>query len=341
MEQRKNMNIAVVGATGMVGKKLLSILEERKFPLGELRLLASAASAGRKISFAGKELEVAEVGKGRFEGCEVAFFCAGGAVSRDFAPVAAAEGAIVVDKSSHFRMDDEVPLVVPEVNAEDLSTIPRGIVASPNCSTIPLVMVLAPLLKNVGITRVIVSTYQAVSGAGREAIDELRQQAAASLTSKPLPKPSVFPRTMAFNLIPHIDKFVDDCTKEEMKVVHESRKILHLKDFSVTCTAVRVPVINAHSESVTLDFERPVSPGEVREILASAPGVVVMDDPAENIYPVPEDADGRDEVLVGRIRQDTSRSGSINLWLVCDNLRKGAATNAVQIAEELSRRRQH
>lgn len=328
--------IAVVGATGMVGRKLLDILEERRFPAADVRLLASSRSTGKKVHFGGREIGVAKLEEGSLREMDLVFFCAGGDVSAEFAPIAARAGAVVIDKSALFRMDPDVPLVVPEVNGDDLETIPRNIVSSPNCSTIPLVMVLKPLLEHGRLTRVVVSTYQAASGAGAKGVFEMMDQVKAEILSLPAPEPKTFPRKIAFNLFPQIDSFVGEgYTKEEMKLINESRKILHTKDLPITCTAVRVPVANSHSESVTVDFEEPVSPSLVREILSEAPGVVVMDDPSRGVYPVPEDASGRDEVLVGRIRRDTSREGSINLWIVSDNIRKGAATNAVQIAEKI------
>jgi aspartate-semialdehyde dehydrogenase len=335
-KSKEKYAVTVVGATGMVGRKVLEILEERRFPVGDLRLLASEKSVGKKVLFAGNELRVTALDEKSLEGADFTFFCAGGAVSRAFAPVSAAFGSIVIDKSSEFRMREDVPLVVPEVNPGDLETLPRNIVASPNCSTIPLVMVLKPLLAHAGIARVIVSTYQSVSGAGMGGLEELLAQSRAELAGEPAPPPRTFARKIAFNLVPHIDAFADDgYTKEEWKLIRETRKILHLPDLPVTCTAVRVPVANAHSESVTIDFEEPVTPPQVRKILAGAPGVVVMDDPSKNLYPVPQDATGKDEVFVGRIRRDTSRWGGIQLWLVTDNIRKGAATNAVQIAESI------
>jgi len=335
-KSKEKYAVTVVGATGMVGRKILEILEERRFPVGDLRLLASEKSAGKKVVFAGKELRVAALDEKNLEGADFTFFCAGGAVSRAFAPRAAASGSIVIDKSAEFRMEGDVPLVVPEVNPGDLEKIPRGIVASPNCSTIPLVMVLKPLLARAGISRVVVSTYQSVSGAGMGGLEEMLAQSKAELAGEPVPPPRTFARRIAFNLVPHIDAFSDEgYTKEEWKLIRETRKILHLPDLPVTCTAVRVPVAYAHSESVTIDFETPVSPPQVREILAGAPGVVVMDDPSRKLYPVPQDAAGKDEVFVGRIRRDTSRPGGIQLWLVADNIRKGAATNAVQIAESI------
>lgn len=333
---KESYRVAVAGATGMVGRKVLEILEERRFPVGELRPLASERSAGASVPWAGGEARVSALGPGSFEGVDFAFFCAGGSISRKYAPLAAESGAVVIDKSSEFRMEEGVPLVVPEVNPGDLEHIPHGIVASPNCSTIPLVLVLRPLLARARLRRVVVSTYQAVSGAGRDAVDELMEQTRAELDARTPPAPRAFPRKIAFGLLPHIDTFMDlGYTKEEWKLIRESRKILHLPDLPVTCTAVRVAVENAHSESVTLDFDEPLAPADVREMLSAAPGVTVMDDPSALAYPVPEDASGRDEVLVGRIREDTSREGSINLWLVSDNIRKGAATNAVQIAESI------
>jgi len=340
MKKKKSYNIAVVGATGMVGRKILDILDEREFPAGRVALIASPASAGKKIQWRGRERVVAAVGAESFKGCDVAFFCAGAAVSRDLVPIAVRAGAVAIDKSSVFRMRRGVPLVVPEVNPGDLDDIPLGIVASPNCSTIPLVMLLEPLRAACRVTRVIVATYQAVSGAGMKGVEEMMRQARARVLSEALPAGSaaagVFPRQIAFNLFPQIDAFAEkDYTKEEAKLIDETRKILHDGELPVTCTAVRVPVTNAHGEAVTIDFEAPVSAREVRAILASAPGVRVVDDPGKGVYPTPQDATGIDDVLVGRIREDTSRKGSVNLWLVCDNVRKGAATNAVQIAEKI------
>lgn len=333
---KEKVDVTVVGATGMVGRKVLEILEERKFPVGKLKLLASRRSEGRRVAFGGREVEVALLDEREIEGSDIVFFCAGGPISTRFAPLAAKTGAIVIDKSSVFRMEEDIPLVVPEVNGDDLEKIPRNIVSSPNCSTIPLVMVLKPLLCHARINRVVVSTYQAVSGAGMGGVEEMMAQARAELGGGTMPGPGTFSRKIAFNLIPQIDKLTEgDYYREEWKLIHESRKILHLPDLPVTCTAVRVPVTNSHSESVTIDFHEPVSPLLAREILASAPGVVVIDNPEKLLFPVPEDASGRDEVLVGRIREDTSRKGSINLWLVSDNIRKGAATNAVQIAESI------
>jgi aspartate-semialdehyde dehydrogenase len=334
--RKQEYNVAVVGATGMVGRKVLEILDERMFPVKALKLLASERSAGKRVAYAGGIVTVSALNERELQGNDFVFFCAGGSVSTRYAPVAAETGAVVIDKSSVFRMDPDVPLVVPEVNAHDLEHIPRNIVSSPNCSTIPLVMVLFPLMKHAAITRVIVSTYQSVSGAGMSGVQEMMAQVEAESASGPMPGPRAFPRKIAFNLFPHIDAFVEDgYTKEEMKLIRESRKILHLQDLAITCTAVRVPVIHAHSESVTIDFKEPLPPSTVRDILAASPGVVVMDDPEKQLYPVPEDAAGRDEVLVGRIRADTSAGGSVHLWLVSDNIRKGAATNAVQIAESI------
>jgi aspartate-semialdehyde dehydrogenase len=328
--------VGVVGATGMVGRKVLQILEEREFPAGELRLFASERSAGKTVAFGEREVEVILLDERRFEGCDLVFFCAGGAISTKYVPMAARAGAVAIDKSSVFRMQEDVPLVVPEVNGEDLAAMAKNIVASPNCSTIPLVMILKPLLGHAALRRVIVSTYQSVSGAGMGGVEEMMEQTRAQLAGEELPEPAVFPRKIAFNLFPHIDAFgPDGYTKEERKLIDESRKILHLPSLPVTCTAVRVPVTVSHCESVTLDFEKPLEPAAVREILAAAPGVIVMDDPGKGVYPVPEDAKDGDEVLVGRIRGDGSQKGSINLWLVADNIRKGAATNAVQIAESI------
>lgn len=326
------LNVAVLGAGGAVGAEIIRLLAEREFPLEQLRLLATARSAGTHVDFCGRSIEIAEVDETSFVGVDVAFFCATGEASRRYAPLAVEAGAVVIDKSNAFRMDPSVPLVVPEVNPSDLYGHP-GIIASPNCSTIQMVVALKPLLDAAGLKRVIVSTYQAVSGSGRDAMEELMTQI-ADIAAARVPTPKVYPHQIALNLFPHIDKFDDQGnTAEELKMVHETRKILHLPTLPVAATCVRVPVLTGHSEAVYVETERPLSVERVRELLQQAPGVTVMDDPERGVYPTPLAAAGRDDVLVGRIRADQSWENGLSLWVVADNLRKGAATNAVQIAE--------
>jgi aspartate-semialdehyde dehydrogenase len=332
----RTFNVAVVGATGMVGREALELLEERGFPVGTMRLMASGRSAGSTATFAGRSLTVENLALVDFAGVDVVFSAPGATVSKEFAPRAVAAGAVVIDKSSAYRMDPDVPLVVPEVNGAAAAGH-RGIISSPNCSTIPLVLCLAPLHKAFGIRRVVVSTYQAVSGAGRKGGDELVNQCLARLGNRPV-EINAFPHAIAFNVLPQVEVFrAEDggYTTEETKIVFETRKILGLPDLKVTATAVRVPVLNGHSESVNIEFESPVTPEGARLALAAAPGVVVVDEPLEGQYPMPLDATGRDEVLVGRIRKDPTVEHGLNLWLSCDNIRKGAALNAVQIAEHL------
>ncbi|MDA1000813.1 MAG: aspartate-semialdehyde dehydrogenase [bacterium] len=325
------MRVAVAGATGAVGREMLKILAERKFPASEVVALASERSVGKKVPYAGGELEVRLLAPDAFEGVQLALFSAGGACSLEFAPAAVKAGAVVVDNSSAFRMDPEVPLVVPEVNP-DAAAAHRGIIANPNCSTIQMVVALKPLHDSARIRRIVVSTYQAVSGAGQSAIEELRDQVEKGSESVP----QVFPHPIAFNCLPQIDVFLDGgATKEEQKMVDETRKILGAPDLPVSATCVRVPVYNAHSESVNVEFERDISPEEARDLLAAAPGVEVVDNPEQGAYPMPIRADGADPVFVGRIRRDPSRENTLNLWVVADNLRKGAALNAIQIAELL------
>ncbi|MDA8066417.1 MAG: aspartate-semialdehyde dehydrogenase [Thermaerobacter sp.] len=329
------VNIAVLGAGGMVGQKVLEILEERHFPAKSLRLLATARSAGSKVSFRGENLTIEEVDAASFKGVEVAFFCASSEAARELAPQAVRDGAVVIDKSNAFRMDPRVPLAVPEVNPQAIREH-DGIIASPNCSTIQLVVALYPLHQLATLRRVLVSTYQSVSGSGREAVEELRTQTVQVLAGEE-PAPQAYPYRIAFNLLPHIDSFEENgYTREEMKLVRETRKILREPELAIAATAVRVPVFYAHSESVVIETERSLSSEEARRILENAPGVRVVDDPAALRYPMPEEATGRDEVLVGRIRQDLSAPRGLALWVVADNLRKGAATNAVQIAELLN-----
>lgn len=328
--------IAIVGATGAVGAELLRTLEERKFPVDELRLLASVRSAGRQLTFAGEPHTVEALSADRFDGCSVVFFSAGGGTSKEWAPQAAERGAVVIDNSSAFRYDPTVPLVVPEVNAHAISGH-KGIIANPNCTTILLVVVLAPLHAAAGLKRAVVATYQAASGAGAQAMEELREQTRVILDGGE-PVPNKFPQPIGFNLFPHIDVFLpedDYATKEEMKVVWEARKIMELPELKAVCTCVRVPVLRAHSEAVFLEFERPLSADDARRALQAAPGVRVVDDPAAGRYPTPREADGGDDVLVGRVRPDPTCERGLCLFLAGDQLRKGAALNAVQIAELL------
>ncbi len=328
--------VAVVGATGVVGREFLHVLEERRFPVSEVRLYASGRSAGESLVFRSREVVVQNLAQADFDGVDLVLSSPGASVSREFAPRAVAAGAVVVDNSSAFRMDPDVPLVVPEVNPE-AARLHHGVIANPNCSTIQLVVVLWPIHRAFGLKRVVVSTYQAVSGAGRKAMEELMSQCVALLNQRPL-RIERFPHQIAFNVLPQIDVFEEDgSTREEAKVVRESRKILGLPDLRIAATAVRVPVMNGHAESVNVETERPCPPEAVREVLSAAPGVVVHDDPAELAYPMPLLASGRDEVFVGRIRKDGSVENGVALWVCADNLRKGAALNAVQIAELLER----
>ncbi|WP_293448930.1 aspartate-semialdehyde dehydrogenase [Persephonella sp.] len=330
----KNYNIAVLGATGAVGKTMLKVLEERSFPVGEIRLLASEKSAGKEIEFMGLKYKVQPVSPEAFEGIDIALFSAGGSRSKQWAPIAVEKGAVVIDNSSAFRMEDDVPLVVPEVNPEDVKWH-KGIIANPNCSTIQMVVALYPIHKAKKIKRVIVSTYQAVSGAGATAIKDLEEETRAYFEGKYY-YPEALPNHIAFNVIPHIDVFLDnDYTKEEMKMFHETRKIMHAPDINVSATCARVPVFYGHSEAVVIETENPITPEEAREILKNAPGVILEDDPKNNIYPMPIEVAGKDEVFVGRIRKDLAFENGLSMWVVADNLRKGAATNAVQIAELL------
>ena len=337
----KKYNVAVVGATGMVGQKMIQVLQERRFPINRLKLLASARSVDLKIQVGGQEYSVEEAVPASFEGVDFAFFSAGEAVSRELAPEAVKRGAIVIDNSNAFRLEEKVPLVVPEVNPE-AAFKHNGLIANPNCSTIQMVVALQPLHRAAGLKRVVAATYQAVSGAGREAVEELFNQCRAVLegreaTCEDIPhKGAARHYQLAFNLVPQLDVFVeDDYTKEEMKMVYETRKIMGIPDLAITATTVRVPVANGHSEVLNIEFQNPITPQEAREVLEKAPGVVVRDDPAQLIYPMPLDADGRDEVYVGRIRRDRSVPYGLNLWVVADNIRKGAATNSIQIAELL------
>ena len=336
--KKEKYSIAVVGATGLVGKEMVSILEERNFPVGELKLLASERSAGSFIEFRGRTVKVEVLSEDSFEGIDIGLFSAGSSVSAKYAPLAAEAGAVVIDNTSQFRMYPDVPLVVPEVNPEDIEDFrERGIIANPNCSTIQMVVALKPIYDEVGIKRIVVSTYQAVSGAGKEAIDELHDQILAVMNQQPL-KCETFPYQIAFNCLPHIDVFLDNgYTKEEMKMVNETKKIFGDESIGVTATTVRVPVFFGHSESVNIETEDKMTVEEARKVLERAPGVVLVDNPEGLHYPLAIDAAGRDEVMVGRIREDESLEKGLNLWIVADNVRKGAALNAVQIAEILIR----
>lgn len=336
--ENRKYNVAVAGATGAVGGAMLNVLERVNFPLNELRLLASERSVGKKLKFNGQEIEVGLLSKDAFEGIEIALFSAGAARSLEFAPAAAAAGAVVIDNSSAFRMDAEIPLVVPEVNPHAIAQYTKkGIIANPNCSTIQMVVALKPIYDKVGIKRIVVSTYQAVSGTGAKAIAELEAQVKAYAAGNPLPK-EVYPHQIAFNCLPQIDSFIDNgYTKEEMKMVNETRKIFEDPAIGVTATTVRVPVFYGHSESVNIETERKISAAEVKELLANAPGVKVVDEPSLSIYPLALDCAGKFETMVGRIREDESIANGINLWVVADNILKGAALNAVQIGEIVAR----
>ncbi|MEA2014445.1 MAG: aspartate-semialdehyde dehydrogenase [Thermodesulfobacteriota bacterium] len=332
----REYNVAVVGATGVVGTEMISTLERREFPVKELILLASERSLGRVLTFRGKDYPVRVLDDNSFKGVEIGLFSAGGSISERFAPVAAKEGCIVIDNTNAFRMESDIPLVVPEVNAEDISTYgTRNIIANPNCSTIQMVVALKPIHDAVGIKRIVVSTYQAVSGTGKDAIEELVKQTRALLTLNEV-ETKVYPHRIAFNCLPQIDVFMDNgYTKEEMKMLNETRKILKSPSMAVTATTVRVPVFYGHSESVNIETEKKISPDEVRKILSNAPGVTVTDNPDRLEYPLASSVAGQDDTFVGRIREDESILNGINMWIVADNIRKGAALNAVQIAEIL------
>ena len=334
----RSYQVAVVGATGAVGNEMIRILEERNFPVAQLRLLASERSLGKSLPFAGEELPVRVLGDESFGGIEIALFSAGGGISERFAPVAARAGAVVIDNTSAFRMAPDIPLVVPEVNPEAIALHKnRGIIANPNCSTIQMVVALKPIHDAVRIKRIVVSTYQAVSGTGKKAIEELDLQTRALLNFQEAVA-KVYPHQIAFNCLPQIDVFLENgYTKEEMKMVNETKKIMNDTSIAVTATTVRVPVFYGHSESVNIETEKKITPAEVRGLLSRAPGVIVVDDPKQRRYPMAIDAAGKDETFVGRIREDESIPNGINMWIVSDNVRKGAALNAVQIAEILVR----
>jgi aspartate-semialdehyde dehydrogenase len=333
------MRVAVVGATGAVGSTILGVMRERSFPADEIVPFASERSAGRTIDHGDQDLTVQALTDESIQGFDLALFSAGSGTSEAWGPKFAAAGAVVVDNSSYWRMFDHVPLVVAEVNPEALDGH-QGIVANPNCTTMQMVVALKPILDRAGIERLVVSTYQAVSGTGQRAVEELHAQAAAVVEAQELPPASIYPHQIAFNVLPQVERFKDgdDYTTEERKVMAETRKILGRSDIGISATCARVPVYTGHSESVNVQTREDLSPEECRELLASAPGVVVVDDPANAVYPLAIDAAGRDDVLVGRIRRDPSHERCLNLWVVGDNLRKGAATNAVQLAELLNLR---
>ncbi len=341
MVEVKKYNVAVVGATGMVGQKMIDVLLERQFPINRLKLLASARSADKKLKVGSETYTVEEVSPQSFEGIDFAFFSAGGNLSKELVPEAVKRGAVVVDNSSAFRMEEDVPLVVPEVNP-DAAGKHRGIIANPNCSTIQMVVALKPLHETAILKRVVAATYQAFSGAGKEAVEELKEQCRAYLAGKPV-KTGLIPHKgairnyqLAFNLVPQLDIFVEEgYCKEEIKMIRETRKIMSLPGLPVTATTVRVPVINGHSIALNVELEQALSANEARALLEKSPGVLVADNPGKLEYPTPLEADGKDAVYVGRIRPDYSVEYGLNMWVVSDNIRKGAATNSIQIAELL------
>ena len=334
MSENKKYNVAIAGATGAVGGAMLDVLKRRNFPINELRLLASERSVGKKINFKGEEIAVQLLSEDAFEGIDIALFSAGATRSLDFAPAAAKAGALVVDNSSAYRMDPEIPLVVPEVNPQAIAEYKKhGIIANPNCSTIQMLVALKPILDKVGIKRLVISTYQAVSGSGAEAIAELDAQVKDYAAGNEM-KASVYPHQIAFNCLPHIDSFLENgYTKEEMKMVNETRKIFGDDSIAITATAVRVPVFYGHSESVNIETKAKISVAEVKALLANAPGVKLADDVENNVYPLATDCESEFDTLVGRIREDESIENGINMWIVSDNILKGAALNTVQIAE--------
>lgn len=334
LKRKDKYIVAVVGATGAVGNEMIAVLEEREFPVEKLRLFASERSEGKTLQFEGSEIPVETLNEDSFKGIDIALFSAGAERSKIWAPIAARSGCVVVDNSSQWRMDPDVPLVVPEVNAHDLKWH-KGIIANPNCSTIQMVVALKPIHDVAKVKRVVVTTFQAVSGTGKKAMDELLQQTTDLLNFREIQK-NVYPHQIAFNVLPHIDKFLENgYTKEEMKMVNETKKIMGDNSIRVTATTVRVPVFRGHSESVNIETEKKITANEIRSILSKSPGIVVLDVPEKNVYPLPIDVAGKDPVYVGRIREDESIDNGINMWIVSDNLRKGAALNAVQIAEEL------
>jgi aspartate-semialdehyde dehydrogenase len=334
----KKFNVAIAGATGAVGELLIQVLEERNFPVGEMRYLASSRSAGKTMQWKGEDVVIQELTEDSFDGIDIALFSAGGGRSKEFAPAAVKAGAVVVDNSSAFRMEADVPLVVPEVNPEDVGRYTeRGIIANPNCTTIIMIVALKPLHDYANVKRVVVSSYQSSSGAGAQAMEELIQQTKDWVAGKEIDV-SAFQHQLLFNVIPHVDSFADNgYTNEEMKMHNETRKMLHNEEIQVSATCVRVPVLTAHSEAVSIETDKEIPPEKARELLSAAPGVEVMDDPAANRYPMPLFVSGQDTCYVGRIRRDYSAPNALTFWVVGDQLRKGAATNAVQIAEILAR----
>lgn len=334
LKNKSKYVVAVVGATGAVGNEMISVLEERKFPVEKLKLFASERSEGKTLEFNGEDITVEALNENSFKGIDIALFSAGAERSKTWAPIAAGSGCIVVDNSSQWRMDPAIPLVVPEVNAHDLKWH-KGIIANPNCSTIQMVVALKPIHDAAKIRRVVVTTFQAVSGTGKKAMDELLRQTTDLLNFREI-QCSVYPHQIAFNVLPHIDKFLENgYTKEEMKMVNETCKIMGDESIKLTATTVRVPVFRGHSESLNIETEKKLTVLEVRELLSAAPGITIFDAPEKNVYPIPVEIAGKDDVFVGRIREDESVDKGINMWIVSDNLRKGAALNAVQIAEEL------
>jgi aspartate-semialdehyde dehydrogenase len=328
----KGYHIAVVGATGATGTELLRVLERRNFPVASLRAIGSARSAGKSLRFRGEPIQVEQLGNGSFDKIDIAFFSAGGDVSRNYIPIACQSDAIAIDKSSAFRMDPQVPLVIPEINAEDLRQN-RGIIANPNCTTTVMLMALSPLHRVFGLGRVFATSFQAVSGSGTRGVEELKRQVAEKDLQ---PRPELYPHPIAFNLLPHVDSFLESgYTKEETKMQDEARKILHLPKLRASTTCVRVPVYRAHSVAVSAEFERPVSVERAREILAKAPGLELVDEPQKNRYPMPLSVAGKDSCQVGRVRVDCALENGLSFWVSGDQLLKGAALNAVQIAELL------
>ncbi len=332
----KEYNVAVAGATGAVGIEMIKTLEKRNFPVKNLRLLASVRSVGKKLTFKGTEIAIEELNHDSFKGVDIALFSAGAGISKEFRKSVVSAGAVMIDNSSAFRMEDDVPLIVPEVNPEDIKWH-KGVIANPNCSTIIMLVAVAPLHRAKKLKRLVAATYQATSGAGAKGMDEMLVQTRQLLNNEPI-SPEVFAHRIGFNLIPHIDVFLDNgYTKEEMKMLNESRKMLHYPGLRVSCTCVRVPVMRAHSEALNMEFEQEITPAEVRAILSQSPGVIVVDDVANKKYPMPIDASDMYDVLVGRIRQDVSRDDKrgIDMFISGDQILKGAALNAVQIAELL------
>jgi aspartate-semialdehyde dehydrogenase len=331
---KKEYHIAVVGATGAVGAELLRVLERRNFPVSKLRALASRRSAGKKVQFRNEPIAVEELGEKSFDKIDIAFFSAGGEISRKFVPAARKAGAVVIDNSSVFRMDPEVPLVIPEINGQDVKEH-RGLIANPNCTTAVALMAIYPLHRAFGVRRVVAASYQAVSGSGARAIDELKKQVEAAAQDRQSP-PQVYPHPIAFNVLPHVDVFLESgYTKEEMKMQNEGRKIMHLPGFRASVTCVRVPVYRAHSVAVSAEFEKSVSVEQAREVLAKAPGLELVDEPLQNRYPMPLNVAGKDNCEVGRVRLDCALENGLAFWVSGDQLLKGAALNAVQIAELL------